>query len=90
MIILTEADVEQTALEWLAGLNAGLPVDALDDAFRKLTRPEGASAEARDRAFHRMLVDGVTVEHREDDGAIRGARAIDFADPANNDWLAVN
>ena len=39
-----------------------------------------------------MLVDGVTVEYRRDNGAIRGAQAqvIDFDDPANNDWLAVN
>ena len=39
-----------------------------------------------------MAVDGVTVEHRSDNGAIRGAQArvIDFDDPANNDLLAVN
>ena len=39
-----------------------------------------------------MLVDGVTVEYRTNDGAIRGAQArvTDFDTPANNDWLAVN
>ena len=79
------------AMPW-PQLNRHLPAEALDDAFRKLTRPEGATLEARNRAFHRMLVEGVTVEHRADDGAIRGAqvRAIDFDEPANNDWLAVN
>ena len=127
---LTENDVEQAALEWLASLgwrvahgpdiaptgsaperadytqvvlsqrlrdalarlNPGLPADALDDAFRRLTHPEGASLEARNRAFHRMLVDGVTVEYRTADGGIRGAQAqvIAFDDPAANDWLAVN
>ena len=73
-------------------LNPELPADALDDAFRKLTRPEGATVEARNRAFHRMVVDGVTVEHRTDDGHIRGAqvRVVDFEDPDGNDWLAVN
>ena len=76
----------------LARLNLDLPAAALEDAFRKLTRPEGSTLEARNRAFHRMAVDGVTVEHRTDNGAIRGAQArvIDFDDPANNDWLAVN
>ena len=65
---------------------------SLDDAFRKLNRPEGTSLETRNRAFHRMLVEGVTVEYRADNGAIRGAQArvIDFDVPANNDWLAVN
>jgi type I restriction enzyme R subunit len=39
-----------------------------------------------------LLVDGVTVEYRDEDGSIRGAQArvIDFDDPAGNDWLAVN
>ena len=60
--------------------------------FRRLTRPEGATLEARNRSFHRMLVDGVTVEYRAQSGAIRGAQAhvIDFDKPANNHWRAVN
>ena len=76
----------------LTRLNPELPFAARDDAFRKLTRPEGPTLEVRNREFHRMLVEGVTVEHRADDGAIRGAQArvIDFDDPAANDWLAVN
>ena len=130
MTTLTEADVEQIALEWLsalgwtvthepdiapetptaersgydqvllkqrlrdalANLNPDLPDPALDDAFRKLTRPEGATLEARNRAFHRLLVDGVTVEYPTQDGSIRGAQArvVDFENPDANDWLAVN
>jgi len=76
----------------LARLNPQLPTEALADAFRKLTRPEGATLEVRNRAQHRLLVDGVTVEYRATDGGIRGAQArvIDFADPESNDWLAVN
>ena len=78
--------------DWLANLNPDLPADALDDAFRKLTSPAGATLEARNRSFHRMLVDGVTVEYRHDDRTVRGApvRVFDFEDPTNNDWLAVN
>jgi type I restriction enzyme R subunit len=76
----------------LARLNPSLPAEALDDAFRKLTQPEGADLIVRNRALHRLLVDGVTVEYRDADGSIRGgqARVIDFGDPAGNDWLAVN
>ena len=76
----------------LARLNPDLPADALDDAFRRLIRPHGSTLEARNRAFHRMIVDGVTVEYRDANGAGRGAQArvFDFDDPANNDWLAVN
>jgi type I restriction enzyme R subunit len=76
----------------LARLNPELPPGALEDAFRKLTRPEGADLMQRNRALHRLLVDGVTVEYRTADGTIRGAQArvIDFDDAHNNDWLAVN
>src|SRR5882672_5481953 len=76
----------------LARLNPALPAEALDDAFRKLTRPEGADLMMRNRALHRLLVDGVTVEYRDGEGSIRGAQArgIDFDDVAGNDWLAVN
>ena len=75
-----------------ARLNPNLPTEALDDALRRLTRPEGPTLETRNRAFHRMLVEGVTVEYRASDGAVRGAQArvLDFEDPDNNDWLAVN
>jgi len=76
----------------LARLNAELPPEALDEAFRKLTRPESADLVASNRALHRMLVDGVNVEYRRADGTIAGAQArvIDFDDPEANDWLAVN
>ena len=77
--------------EALVRLNPSLPGEAIDDAFRKITRLEGATLDARNRTFHRLLVDGVTVEYRAD-GTIRGAQAqlIDFDNPESNDWLAVN
>ena len=39
-----------------------------------------------------MLVNGVTVEYRDAGGAVRGTpvTVIDFADPASNDFLAIN
>ncbi len=76
----------------LEALNPALPREALRDAQRKLLQPAGATLEARNRDFHRMLVDGVSVEYRAGDGAIRGAQArvIDFDDPAGNYWSVVN
>lgn len=72
-------------------LNPSIPQQAIEDAYRKLTQPEGATVEARNRAFHRMLVDGVTVEYRLAD-SIRGAQArvVEFERPLENDFLAVN
>ena len=84
--------LERRFRDALSDLNPSLPAGALDDAYRKLTRPEGSSLEARNRAFHRMLSNGVEIEYREAGGRVRGdqARVIEFDEPANNDWLAVN
>ena len=84
--------LERRLRDALAELNPGLSAEALGDAVRKLTRPPGSTLEARNRAFHRMLVNGVEIEYRDSDGRVRGdhVRVIDFESPANNDWLAVN
>jgi type I restriction enzyme R subunit len=83
----------------LSRINHDLPAEAIEDAFRKLTRPEGVDLAARNCAMHRLLVDGVTVEYRlpagqagDAEGEIRGAQAqvIDFDRVEANDWLAVN
>jgi type I restriction enzyme, R subunit len=76
----------------LALLNPDLPAEALEDARRKLTRAAAPSLLERNRAVHRMLVDGVPVEFRRKDGSIAGAQArvLDFETPGNNDWLAIN
>ena len=88
----TEVILEDRLRQALDRLNPTLPTDALDDAFRKLTRPNGSTLDARNRAFHRMLVDGVTIEYRTVGGTVRGAQVsvLDYDTPANNDWLAVN
>jgi type I restriction enzyme R subunit len=87
-----EVVLAQRLRDALARLNRDLPAETLEDAFRKLTRPDGAELIQRNRALHRLLVDGVTVEYRDAEGAIRGAQArvIDFDDVRANDWLAVN
>ena len=84
--------LEQRLRDALARLNPDLPAEALEDAFRKLTRPERPDLIARNRAVHHLLVDGVTVEYREASGEIRGAqvRVLDFDRVDANDWLAVN
>jgi type I restriction enzyme, R subunit len=84
--------LEQRLRDALARLNPDLPAEALEDAFRKLSRPEGADLVARNRGMYRLLVDGVTVEYRTADRDIRGAQArgVDFDRVEANDWLAVN
>lgn len=76
----------------LQRLNPHLPYEAFEDAYRKLTDPFGTSLELKNASFHRMLVEGVNVECRNDAGRIQGAQVqvIDFDDPTANDFLAAN
>ena len=84
--------LEQRLRESLVRLNPELSPEALDDARRKLLRNDLPSLIERNRALHKLLIDGVPVEFRRPDGSIGGgqARVIDFEIPGNNDWLAVN
>jgi len=93
------ADYGQVVLEdrlrqALVRLNPRLPVEALDEALRKILRVghESPLLLENNHAFHRMLVDGVQVEYRRRDGSIAGdlAPLLDYDDPQANDWLAVN
>ena len=73
-------------------LNPKIPQDAQDEALRKVVRLDTASLIGNNRAFHRMLRDGVEVEYSRPDGSIAGdrVRLVDFARLAANDWFAVN
>ncbi len=75
----------------LERINPNVPAEALDDAFRKVTRPSSPSLVGNNRSFHRMLADGIEVEYRHE-GRIKGDKVwlIDFENLENNDWLAVN
>jgi type I restriction enzyme R subunit len=66
--------------------------DLVFEAIKRAYRAESQSEVAENLRFHRLLVDGVPVEYRDADGLVRttNIRFIDFEDPNNNDWLAVN
>jgi type I restriction enzyme, R subunit len=76
----------------LKRLNPGLPPEAIEDAYRRLTRAAEPSLETRNHGFHQRVVEGVTVEYTRPDGSIGGAlvHVIDFDHADNNDWVAVN
>jgi type I restriction enzyme R subunit len=78
--------------EAIARLNSDIPQAARSEALRKLTHLAAPSLILSNHAFHRFLVEGVTVEFKDPQDRIvsRPARIIDFDEPDNNDWLAVN
>ncbi len=76
----------------LRRLNQHLPEDTLLEAARRVQNPEGATLDARNRNFHRMLVEGVPVEYRDESGDLLGARVrvVDFDRPGENFFKAVS
>lgn len=72
-------------------LNPTLSADAKEDALKKVLRTESPNALLNNETFHRYLTDGVDVEIRTADG-IRGEKVslIDFDNPQNNEFLAIN
>ncbi len=87
-----ETILERRFKDCLIKLNPKIPSDALEEAFRKVTRPESPSTVINNHEFHKMLVNGIPVEYVGSDGRIvhDNARIVDFQDPDNNDWLVVN
>jgi len=84
--------LESRLRQALARLNPQVPADALEEAFRKLTRPDSPSLVANNHVIHTYLVEGVPVEYQRADGLFGGdlVRVLDYAEPENNEFLAVN
>ena len=63
-------------------LNPAIPEEARDEALRKVLRIGSPSLTHSNRAFHRLLRNGVPVEYPRPDGSIAGddVRLVDFDD----------
>jgi len=79
----------QTKLE---DLNPKIPLEGLQEALRKIRLISLPTLIENNRAFHRLLMEGVDVEFRNNDGQIVHDKVwlIDFANPEANEFLAVN
>jgi len=76
----------------VARLNPRIPEDARRDAIRQITGAASQSLTEENRRIHALLVNGVDVEFKADDGTIRGDKVwlVDFENPQANDWLMTN
>lgn len=75
----------------LVRLNPHIPASILEDVARQVIHGNAAGLMQANRQFHRWLTDGVPVEINKDGETLGDFVAlIDFANPANNEWLAVN
>jgi type I restriction enzyme R subunit len=75
----------------LENINPNIPLDAIDEAVRRITRNESPSLIENNRRFHRMLTDGVDVSYIQEGREIHDkVWLFDLEDLENNDWLVVN
>ncbi|MBS3964448.1 MAG: type I restriction endonuclease subunit R [Methylomonas sp.] len=76
----------------VARLNPGLPLEARQDAVRRVMQSELPSLLEENRRLHKLMTEGVDVEYYADDGTLTAGKValIDFEHPEQNDWLAVS
>ena len=75
----------------IARLNPSIPAQARADALQQVVDLGIPVLLSANRRFHQLLTNGVPVQYQKG-GETRGdfVRLIDWAAPANNEWLAVN
>ena len=76
----------------VARLNPGLPLEARQDAVRRVMQSELPSLLEENRRLHKLITEGVDVEYYANDGTLTAGKValIDFERPEQNDWLAVS
>lgn len=85
--ILIEADL-QAAFE---RLNPHLPASCFEQVLLKLSKPESLDLVTNNRAFHRMLLEGVPVTYKKQDDWVHDhAFLVDFNHVHQNRFVAVN
>ena len=84
--------LNERLLEALARINPKLSNDAIEDAFRQIIIPQSPSLIMNNKAFQKMITDGIDVEVKQSDGSYRTEKAyvFDFEKPLNNEFMVAN
>ncbi|MGP5496689.1 type I restriction endonuclease subunit R [Corynebacterium flavescens] len=97
-----ESDAERDSYEevvlWgrvrdaLRRINPGADAALVAESVKTVQRAESQSPIDENARLHKLITEGVPVEHRGDDGLLRTTRLwlVDFDEPENNDWVAVS
>lgn len=83
--------LEQRVKDALFSINRHLPEEALEEAYRKIITFNSPVLVENNKAFHKLLVEGIDVSFSKD-GEIKTEKAyiIDFKNINRNDFLVVN
>ncbi len=87
----SEVILAERLKEALMRINPLLPNEAIADAFRQIVIPQSPSLIMNNRAFQKMITDGIDVPVRLGGGyRTEKAYLFDFAQPFNNDFMVAN
>ncbi|TQV61883.1 MAG: type I restriction endonuclease subunit R [Halothiobacillaceae bacterium] len=87
-----EVVLKQRFEEAVARLNPALPLEARQDAVRRVTQSELPNLLEENRRIHKLMTEGVDVEYYANDGTLTAGKValIDYENLEQNDWLAVS
>ncbi|MBJ2119403.1 type I restriction endonuclease subunit R [Arthrobacter sp. MSA 4-2] len=73
-------------------VNPGTGPALIEEAVKRVQRAESQSPIDENARLHKLITEGVPVEHRGEDGLLRTSRLwlVDFESPGNNDWVVVS
>jgi type I restriction enzyme R subunit len=75
----------------LQKINPHIPLETLEEAALAVTKPESLVLIHNNRAFHKLLLEGVSVEYTVgDEKKTDHVQLIDFQNVENNQFLVVN
>lgn len=84
--------LERRLSEAIKRINPHLPISSIEEVAKKVIRHHHPEMLLDNHQFHSQLTEGVSVEYRNGAGEVRTEQAqlFDFANPANNEFVAVN
>jgi type I restriction enzyme R subunit len=79
-------------LDCLIEINTHIPAATLEQVVLQVTKPETPILIKNNKTFHQMLLEGVKVEYKDENGLEKHdyARLVDFNNTDNNQFLVVN
>lgn len=88
----TEVVLQDRLKKAVDAINSSIPADAREEAVKKVLRTYSVSMMVNNESFHRMLTEGIDVKFNMGEGKARTEKVwlIDFTNPDNNEFLAVN
>ncbi|AQU85018.1 MULTISPECIES: type I restriction endonuclease subunit R [unclassified Halomonas] len=85
--VLLLADLEAAIVR----INPHVPQSAIEQAVAVVRKPESLDMVVNNRAFHRLLLDGVPVEYKRDDKVVHDqVFLVDFSELSANRFRAIN